>query len=182
MTAEFLQRFCGTEEMGSYDLSKPIVLGPWKYATDGRICIRVKADPGEPQTDREVQKYPINLDSVRRTTLEALQPWTVPAEYVQGPVDCVRCNGEGYVGPTDAATPVGAEGETCPACDGNGSVTGDYSRTIGGKTINAKYDRLILTLAPVVFRPESDHHKPMYFEFDGGQGLICGITPDATRR
>lgn len=80
-----LRRYCSTDSGTKYGMQLPFVKGGWKYATDGRVCVRVRCD--EPDTDPSDGPFPPcdNLFS-RNTSSLAIAPWPAPEyeiEYIQ---------------------------------------------------------------------------------------------------
>jgi hypothetical protein len=197
-----LNKFCG-EDNCRYSTGSPFVRGKWKYATDGRICIRVPTD--EPETDVLNTRDAASLFTARIFP----EPWP-PADYLQGEIpcaDCVdgnmrceKCNGDefgcdecnytGCAGPKrkcDHSTickciECGGRGIVlidCKTCNGCGLVIGDVGTMVGISFISAHYDRLIRELPNVRYSRASDYRSMIYFSFDGGEGIVMPRTDAA---
>ena len=94
MNTDLLQRFCGNEARGRYDLSRPFWRGGYVWATDGRICARMAA-PGADDCPQGEKPYP-DLASLWSNWVEPTRPlpqMTGHTEELTEDCDCewVRC-------------------------------------------------------------------------------------------
>jgi len=173
-----LQPFCASEET-YWLLDRPFVFNGWRYACDGRICVRVPAPgepddewpaPGEPDDEWD-GGLPKKVFSSMFHSVSATAPWPTDGE-VRGECECGDCDGEGKVGiESNTCRNCGGEGEClccgrecekcdgegaiesgghdCPACSGMGRVEGLLHRVVGVHCIAGKYDALIRALQNV---------------------------------
>lgn len=181
-------------------LSAPFVARGYRYATDGRILVRVPA-PGEPDTPAVPRRpFPPVADFFRDRPAGDPLPW--PADgLVPQSEECWDCDGRGAIG-REVCRECDGEGRVlneydsfgdCPSCDGtgragvrdpcancNGSGWQSVGRRVGRHLINAKLDRLVRSLPVVRYWPGQDPAKPLPFVFDGGEGCVMGRRePDA---
>lgn len=197
-----LNKFCG-EDHAMYKMGSPFVLGNFKYATDGRICIRVPTN--DPESDFRTVPSADGLFTARIFP----EPWP-PSEYLQGEipcpdcnegnVKCEKCNGDefgcddcnhtGCAGPKCKCDPKLSSacrecGDTgivligCKTCNGCGSVIGDVGTMVGISFIGARYDRLIRELPNVQYSRAADIRSRIEFSFDGGEGCVMPRTDAA---
>lgn len=124
MKHEDLLKFCGRDHPDpARDMSKPFVIGKWKYATNGHICIRVPSN-GEPEIGKHVAADSLEWDLL----LGNLSPLPAPKIYHSINVvpchecietkKCDRCDGAGI----KTCMSCGND-QTCSACHGTGSIT-----------------------------------------------------------
>lgn len=188
-----MQKFCATEvDSRRYVIEKPFVISGWKYATDGRVAIRVPTTEAEsnwtaiPKADRLFRDTWNFGDSER-----ALWP---QHDGSRSDEDCVFCSGTGKE-IEDCPCAGGARDEdgnckvchntwevvtdrTCAYCDGHGKAFVDP--IICGAKIFARYARLIGSLPGVQLfnncsrAPKDKHAVPFVFD-GGGQGLIMPV-------
>jgi hypothetical protein len=189
-SATDLKRFCGflSEHMATAD---PWVSGGWRYATDGRVCVRVPA-PGEPDTptpDFSAPRLPPAAELFPlRPARYSLAPW--PTDGIEpGHTPCWECNETGIVDTTscDRCRGMGCKkckghgwtgGRSCTNCDGFGQVTGK-GRRVGEHLIALRLDRLVRSLPGVFFLMDVGWAKPLPFVFDGGgEGIVMGMPRD----
>lgn len=163
MTDEQLKLFCGREDT-KYTFTRPFNKGQWRYATDGRICVRAWTDAPDdegkfPPADGLFNQTPMPTD---------WRDWPEPL-YREGWEKCSRC--EGY-GVTD-------RGKTCARCEGNGLVLMPVLE-VSARKVALRYDKLIRSLPEPkygdAFREADDPaDKPLWFKFGGGEGLVMGL-------
>jgi hypothetical protein len=175
-------------------MKTPATIGPYTYATDGKVIVRVPAD--------KHYEAPVDFPLVDRL------PWDHDqlGEWVQLPIldikprNCLACKGTGKT-------------TVCPECEGEGEVcfsndfnTYDFpcetcggSRVISGGTdlcylcrgtlqhvrhesfpwqrgkVNAHYVHLLKDLPGIQFSIHGEVIDPIRFRFDGGCGLLMPI-------
>ena len=174
---------------------------PWnfkgfRYATDGRIAVRVPTD--EPDSD-DLSKQPANGDvtSAFPPIGDLLGQWS-DATPIMRECCCIECEGEREVG-----------GDKCPGCDGDGEVrcptcwrnhdcdecgghgkinrkrcprcqgkmVGAFEQAVAyrfqtGHAIAAKYYESIARLPNARYGKKSLLDMPLRFTFDGGDGVV----------
>lgn len=163
---DFLGAFCG-EPDARYFMQLPYVQCGWRYATDGRIVVRVPS-PGEPDTPEPAEgRLPPDLLYDFPAQIEEMIPWPAP-EYTIGECDACRGTGKELCRVCDSETR-----HECSACAGAGKVP--IGLNVGYWFIAARYDRLIRDLPGVMFCNEGTSSGPLYFRFDGGEGLVMPL-------
>jgi len=188
-----LKRFCASETYGEHTFGEPFVVGGWRYATDGRIAVRVPA-PGEPDAERFIKTIP----GVFAWNGSAQRAWPDTGEVLaQG--SCWDCKGYGLLGRAKCEE-CGGTGETvchhcgneteCEECDGDGFLgTGEHCATCGGKghcvrtayrmvgefAVRGDYDALIRSLPGVRWLGNDVANNNVHFVFDGGEGVVMRL-------
>ena len=127
LTREQLQRFCATSNDIRVCLQQPSTIGPFTYATDGHVAVRVDAiDLDEPS-----QFGPSIIDTIDREVLDYglhFIPLVMPPEPRRAKCEhceagrvrrCPECDGQG-----ERECDMGHYHD-CDACDGDGQVAGD---------------------------------------------------------
>jgi hypothetical protein len=108
-----LMAFCAQEEHHKYDMRLPYELQDWTYATDSRVCVRVRPQSGDVAQHKDkippFNSLSWNHDALRVkwSPLRKLDP--IPAT----DSECPTCNGYGHVPSTVPA-------HECHECDGMG--------------------------------------------------------------
>jgi hypothetical protein len=163
-----IARFCG-REFDRYDWRKPVVVGRFKYASDGRLCVRVPAAEGEVETDLVAAKFPdpSALAWPRTAESPATRPWP-PAGY--------RMRHEAVI--------QFAEGENDDT-DLTVTATSRFERFwpavpwqwMGKRIVGTVYHARVADLPNVKYDPEGARNTPIYFAFDGGEGLLMPASP-----
>ncbi len=113
-----LRSFCAKEGNSrlKYDMTLPYEVGDNVYATDSRVCVRVRPQSGDVATDT-VKMPPFesltwNHDSLRGWSELKPQPGLLCSD-----ANCPACDGAGYEG--------GVMGFECICCDGYGKKCTD---------------------------------------------------------
>jgi hypothetical protein len=192
MTTEIdMTKFCASEE-GRYSFTKPFVRDGKRYATDGRICVRVDA-AGEPNTEHGYDP----VDEVLPKGTVRWVPW--PAmEYVSRMDKCATCDGSKYVGRDECTACDGSGdcacacgdvhdcgkcngkgytgiGTPCPTCASKGEYIQPHHQLVSGKPIKVKYDAMIRTLPGVMYGPDTAKTGLLWIKFDGGDGAVMSV-------
>lgn len=158
-----LQPFCDNDRDSSrYGIQTPFVHHGYRYATDGRICVRVPA-PGEPSTS-EVEpdrRVPINglteMEFITERDARSLKPWPEAklVQYdIQETASCCACGGHGVErakAQTKACPDCGLHvhfGPNCERCNGTGEVPSMVQK-FGGVVLSEWYISLIAPLPNV---------------------------------
>lgn len=152
-----LKRFCGQADMGRYNFSSPYVRGGFKYAGSPTLIVRVPSN-GEAETERKEPSFPPNPEKLA---------WQSPddAELVPWP----------------AAGYVFEEREVMVDEDwGDGQYpSGEFAfypstarQVVGVQILATKLHYKVSTLPNVRYLPGGKAIEPVYFRFDGGEGLV----------
>lgn len=165
-----LQDFCSVDEtrMG---INTPFVRDGWKYATDGRICVRIPTN--EPDDSNEPHKRPDAAAIFQGFDVTGLVPFVIPE--LQGVKDkkCPSCNGYGH------STCDHGHQHECDDCDETGVIEEWPKADIGGNDFSERYLSKIVNLPGLQFFAKSANMealKPAFFTFgEGGQGLLMPI-------
>lgn len=182
-----LTPFCDPD--GEY-LATPWVKDGWRYATDGRVCVRVLAD-GEPNEPPLLKRA---LPSVAQMFSAVDGEWLIwpaipPCNLCHGKsaalVNCSNCRGSGRCECADC----GCQHE-CAECDGDGQSEqtcechSDESRDIlcGAAWVRGYLAERIGALPHVSYLPQTDSGKPVRFRFDGGDGLVMPLMKEQVGR
>jgi len=161
-----LSTFCDTEEGFKYDMQKPFEQDDWTYATDSRICVRVRPQSGDVR-DSEISLPPASkLPWWDRDDLRGWQPISKGVIVREEWDYCEMC----LAG-------------TCGECE-NVRVP---MRVVefGGKFFWGRLWDKMKTLGevdaivgPLDVGPAKDSYSPLVFRFDGGMGLISPLLDD----
>lgn len=189
-----LAPFCARYD-DSHFPQNPFVFNGYKYATDGRICVRIPAT-GERDSADVVREA---VESVADVEGEFL-PWPA-SDPVQSMQDCEACRARGFIGGEDCKACDGTgtieckhcgndsecedcDGEghrgqkvSCAACGGKGQSERFARQLIGSTWIKYEYDRLVRalpnpTFREIIFRGKTD---AVAFRFDGGIGFVAAV-------
>lgn len=151
-----LKPFCG--EDGRYNFGKPFNQDGHYCASDGKILIRIP-NPGIPDTpDIKVPK----VNSLRWPDTEnaVMHPWS-PAEYRF----------------TKQVLATGKD-EDGDDTDTIGWMPEPRSIMLAAQRINSEYHYLISQLPNVKYLPGVRPLDPIFFTFDGGDGLLMPMNPE----
>jgi hypothetical protein len=157
---------CGTDE-GRYVMSKPFAIGPYVYAADGRIAVRMPVPRGG-VSGASQDRIP-NCDTVAQWESKFGEPINIPdippAEMTQA-AKCEDCDGKG-----------------CDECQGGIVQPREKSRyTAFGKIkLNNHYLRILKTAGAKLRLPagRAYSHVAVAFVGDGWDGLLMCCKPDA---
>lgn len=183
-----LSPFCGGGGT-RWDIDCPWVAHGWRYATDGRICVRVPAG-GEPNTVGHRVPLIAEFDGF------AADLCTVPFAPPDGPWErCPVCDGTGYgwrdcdlcegfgschcpkcnadhgCGKCDGTGLLPDSSTTCPECDGRQEVP--INQRYGNRLLAGKYLAKIAQLPGVKYCEGGTRDTPLPFIADSGlQGVL----------
>ncbi|HEX5320598.1 MAG TPA: hypothetical protein VFW46_15650 [Stellaceae bacterium] len=160
-----LKPFCSNESWRPY-LHKPFADGEWVYATNGHICVRVPRNTHDavPEKNAPDAKRLFDIAGCGQELVD-LPKIDLP-ETIFSP--CSECHGRG----TEHDCP---DCEcACESCGGTGDTISEISVSLAGAVFLARYIKLMQALpAPVKIEANRlDHNKPLFFVFEGGQGLL----------
>lgn len=164
-----LQPFCSVDET-RMAICTPFVFNGWKYATDGRICVRIQTD--EPDDSNEPCKRPNAAMLFKGFNVDGLEAFEIPT--LDG-VKLIKCEGCGGAG--EQTCDMGHDHE-CPDCDGDGHYEEWPKKEIGGHLFSERHLSKIVNLPGLQFFAQSANMealKPAFFTFDNGQGLLMPI-------
>lgn len=187
-----LSKFCH-DEVTRFDMTRPFHQLDWTFATDGRVCLRVRPASGDRRDDGEVRlppalRLPWLHDETRGwRSLSAFKPCD--------PQKCVECSGSGHIravgvrclkchGTTEDTWCCWCPQETCGVC--NGSGTGVMSFTDGRSRIDVRQRARLLTLGEVDYathewanglRRDPFDQTILMIRYDGGDGLQMPLKP-----
>jgi hypothetical protein len=176
-----LQIFCDLER--DY-LSKPFSLGDYSYATNGHIALRLPRRDDVKQAQHVKAEKAANainsyIDTGQKTTgpLLPIPDGELPAWKGE---PCNFCDGKGELD----HCPTCDQPCKCPECDGTGEIRGDHPgvEIAPGAIVSAVYLGWIRALPSPRFRVTlyKDERAEIYFEFDGGAGVVMGRRPTST--
>ena len=166
-----LQKFCFHGENQRFaHIKKTFAHGGFLYATNGHICIRVPTL----LPDNE-GCYPAAWDLFPANVPDSNMVMGPPIRFLDEAEKCRCCDG-GTKAP-DECTPVSEDvddGE-CVKCHGVGRVITSSSMVFGTRNIAAQYVYLVYSLLNVKVRIGGGRSSPMYFRFEGGEGVVIGL-------
>jgi hypothetical protein len=173
-----LQKFC--DPTRDY-LSKPFSLGDYSYATNGHIALRLpRRDDVKQAQDVRAENAVNHINSYIDEFQEKPGPMLpipdgeLPARESR---PCDFCGGEGKLD----HCPTCDQPCDCPECDGTGEILGDHPgvEIAAGAVASAVYLGWIRELPAPRFRvkKDDDPRAQIYFEFDGGVGILAGRLP-----
>lgn len=182
-----LQKFCERDETPRYDINQPWVEGGWRYATDGRVLVRVPA-PDEPDSPRPVnnKKRPRAFEILQPAVDGDWEPWpaidrcsTCGSDRRMMP--CDNCHGNGMCICDDCECEhkcgqcQGTGEEECMTCMGSHGV----DHMFGQSKLAHRYAYMISKLPNAVYLPTEDKDAALIrFKFDGGEGAVCPLKQD----
>ncbi len=173
-----LQPFCSVDET-RMAICTPFVLNGWKYATDGRIAVRIPTD--EPDDSNEPYRRPNASALFEGFNVEGLQSFEIPTLDGAQVIECDSCNGDGC-----AICDMGHEHE-CPDCDGDGHYEKWPEKEVAGRIFSERFLSKMAALPGIKFYPTTaecsggNPAKPALFTFDNGQGLLMPIKKEANQ-
>lgn len=191
MSAEILDQFVAKNDIREF-LRTPFNGKAFTYATNGAMAVRMPRIEGFPDND----KIPDSLDRYfeRTAKQEFVKLESIPdvahqeCEFCGGSgrmTICSECNGDGDVEcdlghyhecrACNGKGRVHGNGSECDECEGKGKVA-ELTRMIIGKThVDARYAEVINALPAVEFALQDDPDGPVYFRFNGGEGLLMPL-------
>jgi hypothetical protein len=164
-----LDFFCYDYDGTRPELTKPFSIHDHSYATNGHWLVRVLRRLDVAETDNEKLRQ-----SVPNVISAAGEPGDFRAVTISLPptIACVECGGDGK------------EQHDCPCCeckcsvcDGAGVCSSDFGLSvgIGASSCQAAYIRHLLTLPNFRIAPRPEKGVPLWFSFDGGDGLLMPL-------
>jgi hypothetical protein len=164
-----LQPFCSKDSYRPM-LHKPFSRGEFSYACEGAMMIRVARRDDVPEIEGAPHAEKVFDPQWKDGEFEAL-----PADFPvpdRAEDDCRECDGHGS-GIHDCPD---CDCD-CEVCDGTGKVEAEAYVSVRGRTVNAKFVRLIKMLPNPKFAVEfpKDENAPISFAFDGGCGLLATV-------
>jgi len=163
-----LQKFC--ENATNCRIKRPFNKGPWTYATNGHIMIRVPLIAGFRDDGPNAEK--LYDDAMKADgecvafAIPALPPVTIDSE------ECSKCNGSGSKHDCPGCTC------ECEECEGAGEVKTNSDKAIsvqiGKVPFACEYIRLLGELPGLCLR-EPAEEKALLFKFDGGEGMLMPL-------
>lgn len=161
-----LKQFCSTDPNRT-NIQNPFNIGEWTFATNGHIAARVpKRDGYEPSLVAADRLF----ETAAMAPLSPLPSIKMPPRKHE---DCFNCAGTGLY-----ECPTCLHEDECDECDGVGRIDGDgsYLVWLGAAQIALKYYRIIAGLPnPKIVLPRESNREPIYFTFEGGDGLVIGV-------
>lgn len=161
----FAECVASPDEEMRYALKAPFVRGGFVYATDGRICVRAKSDA--PDTEGQFPDT-AGLGWNRDTSVVIALPEQLPEQPVN---KCTGCKGNGFV-----QCDFGHE-HSCEDCDGKGNVRPTVRVKVGESDINLRWASILKRHGCVLYKPAKPT-APIYFTFDGGDGIVMPMLPE----
>lgn len=164
MNSQDLRQFCGTDEQRT-SIQAPFTRGPFTYATNGHVLVRVPRLDDVPQIEGTPHAEVI-FDKAARQEVGPPPVLTLPPYETE---ECDACS----------------EGEAihdCPNCNCSCEECGDTreievktSCTVNGEFFDTKYMHQLLTLPGFKFSKEPPPKQGARFEFDGGEGYLMPL-------
>lgn len=188
-----LMPFCAGEDHPRKAFTRPFVFNGWRYATDGRIAVRIRA-LGEPD-DAEI-KMPAAEEVFTGEGRADWTPWPTDG-FADDLATCPKCKGRGVMNASECQKCNGAGnreceechhvdqckscwgrgyvgGAKCTECDGTAQTTQRLYQDIGPARFKLVHVDKILALPNLRYSPASLAHKnrSVEFVFDGGEGRL----------
>lgn len=176
-----LQEFCECDEYPRYEINKPWVESGWRYATDGRVLVRVPAidEPDSPQPINGKKRprgfeimQPVDGDwlpwpQIKKCTMCGSRDRRMPCDHCSGSGICIcECENEHKCGHCN-----GTGKRECTTCIGN-----TVPHLFGKSKLAHKYAWLIAQLPDVEYLPtDSKDADLVRFKFEGGEGAVCPL-------
>ena len=161
-----LQQFCATDGLRPV-LKRPVTVGEYTYASDGRVLVRVPALDGALGFDSHHR--PVNFEAVipgeAGFPFLPIPPGCERCDTEGDRVDCEQCNGVGYL-----SCSLSYEHD-CANCDTRGWFDAWHPIEIGGVTFNCYYTKRIARLPNAMIAPRDAENRAL-FRFDGGIGVL----------
>lgn len=169
MRAIDLQQFCSKDDVRLY-LMKPWRRGPFTYATNGHIIVRVDAVDGDEEEPRAPDAAEIFFSQQSDSAL-VFAPLRVNLPPITTDNACETCGGAGHWKDcTFQGTDIFMD---CRDCGGNGTIEKQVSVSIAGVHFSARYIAQIGALPGAEFLSNpADAIIPCPFRFAGGTGLL----------
>jgi len=158
MNSQDLRQFCSTDE-NRFNIQAPFTRGPFTYATNGHILVRVPRLDDVPQIEgaphAEVIFDKAAPQEVGPTPVLSLPPYET--EECDSIHDCPNCNC------------------SCEECGDTREIEVKTSCTVNGALFDAKNMRQLAQLPGFKFAIEPPPKQGTRFEFDGGEGYLMPL-------
>jgi hypothetical protein len=174
-----LTPFCSTSKWRPY-LTRPFHIDDRTYATDGLIMVRV---PRSGEVELSTELVPENIVEQIRQWFSTIGDMTfepaalrLPAGGPPKMVKCGACEGRGHEHDCPDCSC------KCEECEGSGRVekTVTISADIGKSVFDIEIVRKIANL-PGLELSTPGEDSPLYFRFDGGEGIVMNRRRHADR-
>lgn len=173
-TKEILARFIAISDDVRFYMRAPFTRGDgFVYSTNGHIAVRVReAD----ELTAEISDKPKNIGDLFAKNKRDSFLDTFP--YLPDPEKCDECDGTGIGYECLDCDSTGQSGDkgnevACWKCEGSGHAQQPVK--VGGFHYNRRYLAKIADLPGVRVSPGATEQEPLYFTFDGGEGLIMSM-------
>ena len=167
MTKEDLMKFCAGSGSSRRSLQTPFSEGPYTYATDGIVLIRVPRLEDVPENPNAPKNVGTVLDSFPQPESWFEIP-EFPAIASEDCEDCDDCDGDGMCEHCGVGK--------CPTCNGTGrSIDSMAYVMVGPARLRCIPLSLLKTLPGVLIGPTGEL-SPARVKFDGGDGVIMPRT------
>ena len=198
--------FCADED-GRYRISKPWVKDGWRYATDGRVAVRLPAEgePDEPQPEGPGTRLPDASDWFGEQYEFKADLCTEPFPPHDGRTikqtcdneahmkDCQECNGTGTCWCPKCEHPhdcpkchgegVDRRSQTrCPECNSFGYGNHPAPQVIAGKRIQGTIAVRIAELPGARYYSDGHAGRPLHFVAAGGLEGVASIICNSEER
>lgn len=168
-----LTPFCA-RETGS-PLAAPWTDGAFTYATDACILLRVPACQDVPAAPSPVTTSADEMfKSFAAPHAPKLEALPASVEKIAPLKTCPGCHGSGAV-LTGKGKPA-----ICPLCEGEKQVVNRRAVQIGEWRFAAHYLARLATLPGIRIAPPGKKLAPLFFVFDGGEGLLMPVRSETT--
>jgi len=157
-----LQDFCSTDDCRE-SIMTPFVRDGWKYATDGRIMVRIKTD--EPDDSGQPHKRPNAAKLFEGFDVSKLEAFNLPELKGVENQTCRYCSGNGV-----QTCSLGHDHD-CDECDTTGLTEKWPEQDIGKARFSERFLVKIKNLPGLRFYPTTAE-TPALFTFDNGEGIL----------
>lgn len=185
-----LLSFCRMDP-GRWDLTAPFEQTEWTYATDAKICVRVRPESSDVRIDeRRVPPF-----QSLAWTHDVMIGWKPPKfNYIEkkrqcpececgiiNGAPCPECYGYGEMGTCKKCKGIGLVNDDCSRCKGTGQLVWPCEVECDGLVFDAKLYDKIKGLPGLEFPVHKEvcggpKGQPVRFRFEGGTGLLMPLT------
>jgi hypothetical protein len=182
-----------------FDLKRPFEQEDFTYATDARICLRVRPQAGDLLDTGGLKLPPAAGLRWDHEQLTGWRPWKLDRLEIADGI-CFKCDGKGWIGNIVVCQTCDGEGcaqcfnsgnlgdATCPRCEAKMFRKEPWHAFVGPYKIDVRYFRKILRLGDVEYAEgppvraphypglkDNGPYTPIRFRFAEGAGLLCTL-------
>lgn len=184
MNSESLKPFCYRHDDRGDWIKKPWTIGDYTHATDGRILVRAPKLDGFDASEEAVKKT-AGVIAQFSEWQKVNHGMPLPPFKPRETENCQTCKGSGsacYVECDTCGGAISLNGQTinCVDCTGTGHRLkhdgGNFAPVkLGSQWTSSFYYEKLASLPGLVWFNNSDALGPIYFRFDGGDGLLMPL-------